>query len=240
MTNGKLLALIPARGGSKGVKHKNVRLVGGKPLIAWSIETALAAKDIDRVVVSTDDADIARVAQDCGAEVLKRPADIAGDRTPMIDVIVHALDELDKPNGLYEHLLLLQPTAPARIPADIAAAYQAIKSSGADSLISVFVDADKHPARAYTITGNLLVPYDKEPKGSLRQDLPSVYHRNGAIYLSRVDYIRQNHRLWSDAPQAFVMPKERSLNIDDELDLLIADLLISHWQRAFSTQPPAN
>ena len=91
MINGKLLALIPARGGSKGIKHKNVRLVGGKPLIAWSIETALAAKEIDRVVVSTDDVEIARVAQDYGAEVLKRPAYIADDRTPMIDVIEHAL-----------------------------------------------------------------------------------------------------------------------------------------------------
>lgn len=229
MTDGKLLALIPARGGSKGVKRKNVRPVGGKPLIAWSIEAALAAKDVDRVVVSTDDAEIARVARDCGAEVLERPPGIAGDRTPMIEVIEHALAELDKPNGKYTYLLLLQPTAPARIPADITDAYRAIKASGADSLISVFVDADKHPARAYTISENLLVPYEEEPKGSLRQDLPAVYHRNGAIYLSRVDFIRKNHRIWSATPQAFVMPKERSLNIDDELDFLIADLLMKYW-----------
>ena len=231
MTKRKLLALIPARGGSKGVKRKNLRSVGGKPLIAWSIETALAVNDIDRVVVSTDDADIAEVAGGFGAEVLDRPAEIAGDRTPMIEVVVHALDEIDNPDEPYEHLLLLQPTAPARIPADIVDAYEAIKISGADSLISVFIDADKHPARAYTVAENLLIPYEEEPKGSLRQDLPAVYHRNGAIYLSRVDFIRQNHRLWSNAPQAFIMPKERSLNIDDELDLLIADLLMSHWQR---------
>lgn len=229
MIDRKLIALIPARGGSKGVKRKNVRPVGGKPLIAWSIETAQAVGDIDRVVVTTDDPEIAGIAREYGAEVLDRPEKIAGDKTPMIAVIEHALDELDQPIGTYEHLLLLQPTAPARLPADITDAYQAIKSSGANSLISIFVDADKHPARAYTIRDNLLIPYEQEPKGSLRQDLPAVYHRNGSIYLSRIEFIRKNHCLWSSTPQPFIMPKERSLNIDDELDLLIADLLMSHW-----------
>jgi CMP-N,N'-diacetyllegionaminic acid synthase len=231
MTNGKLLALIPARGGSKGVIRKNVRSVGGKPLIAWSIETALVAPEVDRVVVSTDDGEIAEVARAYGAEVLDRPDEFAGDRTPMISVIEDALDVLDTPAGTYSHLLLLQPTAPARSIVDIAKAYEAIQESGADSLISVFVDADKHPARAYTIADQRLAPYEIEPLGSLRQDLPVIYHRNGAIYLSRIDYIRANHRLWSEAPQAFVMPKERSLNIDDELDLLIADLLMGHWYK---------
>lgn len=226
-----MLALIPARGGSKGVARKNVRLVGGKPLIAWSIEAALASADVDRVMVSTDDEEIAQTAREYGADILIRPSEFAGDRTPMIDVIEHALTMLDNPIGTYEYLLLLQPTAPARIPEDIENAFQAIRASGAESLISVFIDADKHPARAYTISSNFLLPYEEEPKGSLRQDLPKVYHRNGAIYLSRIDYIRRNRRLWSDSPQAFVMPKERSLNIDDELDLLIADLLLNYWHR---------
>jgi len=240
MTEGRMLTLIPARGGSKGVRRKNVRSVGGKPLIAWSIEAALAARGVDNVIVTTDDAEIAKVARLCGAEVLERPPEIAGDSTPMIEVVEHALAELDKPRGNYTHLLLLQPTAPARIPADITDAYRAIEASGADSLISVFVDVDKHPARAYTISENLLIPYEEEPKGSLRQDLPAVYHRNGAIYLSRVDFIRKNRRLWSATPQAFVMPKERSLNIDDELDLLIADLLMSHWRYSSSKNSHSN
>jgi CMP-N,N'-diacetyllegionaminic acid synthase len=230
MKSAKMLALIPARGGSKGVIRKNLRLVGGRPLIAWTIETAFACEDIGRVVVSTDDEEIAETALQYGAEILRRPSEFAADRSPMIDVIEHAIQALDVPVGTYEYLLLLQPTAPARIVEDIRSAFHAIKSSGSDSLISVFIDADKHPARAYTISDSLLVPYEEEPKGSLRQDLPKVYHRNGAIYLSRIDYIRMNRRLWSDAPLAFVMPKERSLNIDDELDLLVADLLISHWQ----------
>ena len=231
MTKGKLLALIPARGGSKGVRRKNLRLVGGKPLIAWSIETALAVKDVDRVVVSTDDSEIASVALEFSAEVIDRPDAIANDYTPMLDVVEHAISELDNPKGTYEYILLLQPTSPARTAGDITNAFHAIKVSNAASLISVFVDTDKHPARAYTISDNVLTPFVDEPKGSLRQDLPVVYHRNGAIYISRVDYVSQNRRLWSDLPQAFIMPKERSLNIDDELDLLIADLLMSHWHK---------
>jgi CMP-N,N'-diacetyllegionaminic acid synthase len=231
---GGLIALIPARGGSKGVKRKNLRIVAGKPLIAWSIETALASKCIDCVVVSTDDKEIAGVAEQFGSNVLMRPKEISGDRTPMIEVVLHALDAIDTPNGTYEHLILLQPTSPARTSDDVAGAYEQILLSGVDSIISVFADADNHPARAYTLRENRLYAYEKEPIGSLRQDLPTVYHRNGAIYLSKVEFIRRCRRLWSDSPQAYVMPKERSLNIDDDVDLLIADLLMTHWQSARS------
>lgn len=229
MTGGSILTLIPARGGSKGVLRKNVRPVAGKPLIAWSIEAARAAQVVGEVYVSTDDPEIADTARAFGAEVLERPAEFAGDKTPMIDVINHALDCLDQPAGRNQHLLLLQPTAPARRAQDIDAAVAQIRASGSDSLISVYCDEDSHPARMYTIEAGRLVKYEDEPAGSLRQDLPKVYHRNGAIYMSRIDFIRTAGRLWSDSPEAFIMPKTRSLNIDDEQDLLVADLLMSHW-----------
>ena len=149
MKQGGLLAVLPARSGSKGVKHKNTRSVGGKPLISWSIEAALAVEDIAHLVVSTDDPEVAKIAQSFGVEVLERPRSIARDDTPMIEVIQNVLNRLDQPAGIFEHLLLLQPTAPARTPQDITDAYNAIKLTAADSLVSVFVDPDKHPARCY-------------------------------------------------------------------------------------------
>lgn len=229
MTDSSILTLIPARGGSKGVLRKNVRPVAGKPLIAWSIEAAQAAQLVGEVYVSTDDPEIAEVAQTFGAKVLDRPEVFASDKTPMIDVINHALDCLDQPVGCHQHLLLLQPTAPARSGQDIDAAVAQIRASGSDSLISVYCDEDSHPARMYTIEEGRLAKYEDEPVGSLRQDLPIVYHRNGAIYISRIDFIREAGSLWSDSPEAFIMPKARSLNIDDEQDLLVADLLMNHW-----------
>jgi CMP-N-acetylneuraminic acid synthetase len=226
MSLNKVLALIPARGGSKGIPRKNIREVGGKPLIAWSIQVGLAAECVGRVVVSTDDQEIAQVAQHYGSEIIERPEEISGDKTPMIEVIKHALDYVLHQGDQYEYLLLLQPTAPARSVSDVSFAFEIIKASGADSLISVCCDPDKHPGRAYHLRNERLIPYAEEPKGSLRQDLPPVYHRNGAIYLSRIDYIQRSDSIISSSPLPYFMPKERSINIDDEFDLLVADLVL--------------
>ncbi len=229
--NCKLVALVPARGGSKGVKRKNVRNVGGKPLIAWTIEAAKKSIEVDKIIVTTDDNEISDISIRFGAEVILRPKELAGDRTQMIEVVQHALDKLESIGECYEYLLLLQPTAPSRIAKDIDEAYRFIKQYQADSLISVNVDIDKHPARCYRIIDNRLSRYEPEPHGNLRQDLPNVYHRNGAIYIIRIDYINTYGELWSDKPLAYIMPKERSINIDDEFDLLMADLLLTHQQK---------
>jgi len=225
------LTIIPARGGSKGVPRKNVRLVGGKPLIAWSIEAARQSNLVGDFHVSTDDEEIAAVAREWGASVLPRPADLAGDRTPMIEVIEHALHECesrrDKP---YDSFLLLQPTAPMRLPEDIDGALTALADSGADSVISVYQVEDAHPARMYLIESNTLRPFCDEPPGSLRQDLPDVYHRNGAIYACTRKFLVAQRRLWGGRIAPYVMPKDRSANIDDPQDLAIADFLLSQPQ----------
>lgn len=219
--------MIPARGGSKGVSRKNVRDVAGKPLIAWTIEAALRSCVRDSFFVSTDDEEIAQVSRSCGASVQMRPAELAGDRTPMIDVIRYVfLQNEAVQKKQFDHFLLLQPTAPMRLARDIDAALKLLRDEGADSVVSVYAVEDVHPARMYTIEQQQLKPLWPEPKGSLRQDLPDVYHRNGAIYACTREFLMSEKRLWGGRMVPHVMPKERSANIDDEMDLRIADLLM--------------
>ena len=143
-----VLTIIPARGGSKGVLRKNVRDVAGKPLIAWTIEAALNSCVRDSFFVSTDDAQIAKVAKDWGAPVQLRPTSLAEDRTPMVDVIHCSLLENEKKHGKkFDYILLLQPTAPMREAKDIDRAIEALQASNASSIVSVYQVEDAHPAR---------------------------------------------------------------------------------------------
>ena len=224
---GPVLTIIPARGGSKGVPRKNVRLVGGKPLIAWSIEAAQASRLVGEFYVSTDDAEIASVARQCGAEVLPRSPELAGDRTPMVDVVKHVLAACEARRGsAYDFILLLQPTAPMRTAADVDGALGVLMSGDADSVISVYRVEDAHPSRMYLLRGGELDPFSPEPPGSLRQDLPDVYHRNGAIYACTRRLLVEDGKLWGQRMVPFIMPKQRSLNIDDSQDLAMADFLL--------------
>lgn len=225
--SGEMLAMIPARGGSKGVPRKNVRDVAGKPLIAWTIDAALQSCVRDSFFVSTDDEEIAQVSRDCGAPVQMRPSELAGDRTPMIDVIRYVfLQNESVQKKQFDYFLLLQPTAPMRLAQDIDAALKLLRDEGADSVVSVYAVEDAHPARMYTIEQKQLKPLWPEPKGSLRQDLPYVYHRNGAIYACKREFLMHKKRLWGGRMVPHIMPKERSANIDDEVDLKIADFLL--------------
>ena len=224
----RILGVIPARGGSKGVPRKNVRNVGGKPLIAWSIEAARGASALSRCVVSTDDDEIASVAREYGAEVLPRPADFAGDRTPMIEVIRHALDALDRDTGTaFTHVMIIQPTAPMRTASDIDLAARKAMDVNADSVVSVYRVDDAHPSRMYHLRDDVLESFYDEPTGSLRQDLRDVYHRNGAIYLCTRQFMEEQGKLFGGRMVPYVMPKSRSANIDDMTDLKIADFLLS-------------
>jgi CMP-N,N'-diacetyllegionaminic acid synthase len=228
-----ILTIIPARGGSKGVPRKNLRHVGERPLIEWSIEAARGASIIQKVFVSTDDAEISQVASDAGAFVINRPQNISNDKSPMCAVVDHALSFCKmRYKEDYDYILLLQPTAPMRLSLDINQAVQIIQKSSADSVVSVYKVEDTHPARMYTIgeTGNL-IQYSPEPPGSLRQDLPEVYHRNGSIYLCTVDYFKTSGKLWGGNILPYIMPQDRSANIDNLQDLLIADFLMKRRQK---------
>lgn len=237
MEEPKVLAVIPARGGSKGVPRKNIRLVGGKPLIAYTIEPALAVKHrLHRLIVSTEDAEIAEVARRYGAEVpFLRPDDLGGDRVPMVPVLQHAVKRIEEMDGIrLDWVLLLQPTCPFRAPEDILATLDLAVAGGCDSVISVVRVLAHHPILMKKIENNQLLPFVIEEKeGTRRQDYtPPAYMRNGSIYLTRRDNLLENNSIWGKVIRPYLMPEERSVNVDSELDLKLVEFILSDRQKA--------
>jgi CMP-N,N'-diacetyllegionaminic acid synthase len=227
----KILAVIPARGGSKGVLQKNIRLVCGKPLIAYTIETAFAARNLlYRVLVSTDDEGIATIARTYGADVpFLRPATLAADGTPTLPVLQHATHFVEQQDGIrLDWVLLLQPTEPFRTVDDIRAAVELGREGGCDSVISVVQVFSVHPILMKRIENNRLMPYCIEEKEcTRRQDYqPPAYMRNGAIYLTRRDVLVERGSIWGDSIRPYVMPPERSVGVDSELDFKLVTLLM--------------
>lgn len=222
----RALAIIPARGGSKGVPRKNIREVAGRPLIAYTIKAAQASQVLTRCIVSTDDRETAGISTALGCEVMERPAELAQDDTPTISVIKHVFDVLESQGESFEYGLVLQPTSPLRTGLDIDSALQALSQSDADSVVSVYQVSDHHPARMYRLENGHLVSFDEEFATSRRQDLPPVYHRNGAIYAFRRSLLEQNTLMGTNIVP-YIMSEDRSLNIDTEYDLVLADFILS-------------
>lgn len=216
-------ALIPARGGSKGIPRKNIKPIAGKPLIAWSIEAAYRSRMFDSVVVSTEDEEIAEVARQCGAQVpFLRPPELAQDDTPGIDPVLHALEQLPE----FESVLLLQPTSPLRTTEDIDACIGLAQGMQVPSVVSVS-EPEKHPYWMYRLDADQrLQPLIDVPPIACRQELPSIYAMNGALYYSRADRLRQHRTFITDETVAYIMPPERSVDLDNLLDWKLAELLL--------------
>ncbi|MEM8993226.1 MAG: acylneuraminate cytidylyltransferase family protein [Acidobacteriota bacterium] len=232
----RVLAVIPARGGSKGVVRKNLRPLGGRPLIAHTIEAALAVRRrLDALVVSTDDPEIAEVARGHGVEVpFLRPRELAGDTVPTVPVLQHAVEEMETRRRVrFDAVLLLQPTAPFRSAADIEAVIDLLaERPDFDSVISVVRVFAAHPILMKRIgDGGELLPFAvEEREGTRRQDYdPPAFMRNGALYLTRRGPLMERGSIWGRRICPYVMPEERSHNIDSEIDLLVAEAL---WNRA--------
>jgi CMP-N-acetylneuraminic acid synthetase len=228
----KVLALIPARGGSKGVRRKNIRALCGRPLISYTIECAQSARHLfHAVIVSTDDEEIASVAREYGAEVpFTRPAELARDDTPAIPVAQHALSFIEQRDLVrLDWICLLQPTEPFRTAADLRACLDLGMEGGCDSVISVVRVFATHPILMKRIENGRLLPFCVDEKeGTRRQDYdPPAYMRNGAIYLTRRDVLMEQGSIWGRTIRPYVMPLERSVSIDTELDLKLADLLMA-------------
>jgi N-acylneuraminate cytidylyltransferase len=224
MINGlKTLAVIPARGGSKSVPHKNVRLLAGRPLIAWTIDAALRTVELDRIVVSTDSDEIANVARDCGAEVpFMRPIDLARDETPGIAPILHAVERVPG----YDIVVALQPTSPLRESGDISRALKVCRDKNATSCISV-CETREHPNWMKTLDPDgTLRSYDGESLITRRQDLPPVYRLNGAIYLAHTQPLLDSLSFYTRRTVGYVMPYVRSWDIDTDVDFEICEQLM--------------
>lgn len=232
--NKTFLAVIPARGGSKRLPMKNLLNLLGKPLIVWSIESAINSKYLDKVVVSTDDLKIADISKKAGAIVpFIRPSELATDTASTIDVILHLLNfiELNKEN--YDYIVLLQPTSPLRNSSDIDNAIMFCIEKDADSIISV-CETVHSPLWANTLPSDLSMRDFLKPDivNKRSQDLPIYYRLNGAIYIVKTELIKKEKTFFTQSNSyAFIMPKERSIDIDTELDFLIAETIINYRKR---------
>lgn len=220
----RILGIIPARGGSKRIPKKNIIKLKGQPLISYTINAGLKSKKIDRLVVSTDDREIARVSKDCGAEVMMRPENLARDETPTLPIIRHVIKELEKSNYSPDMVMILQPTSPMRTSVDIDNAIGMMLKKRADSLVSVCL-ANENARWTYTIRRGNIEPFTKTKKHQREQTL-LVYKKNGAIYLAKKDTLMKNDKVFDRGSLAFVMPKERSIDIDEPIDLKTAEMLL--------------
>lgn len=224
-----ILGLIPARGGSKGVPRKAVRAMAGKPLIGWTVEAALAADRLDRVMVTSEDAEIIAVAREFGADVpFARPAALSADDTPGMEPVIHALSWLEREEGcLPTSVMLLQPTSPLRTADDIDAAIRLADERAADSVVSVTEAAD-HPWWTKRVDGEGRLHDFVEQAGDAvrRQELPDAFALNGAIYLARRKLLLRDRSWYFERTFAYVMPPERSLDIDTPWDFELADLVL--------------
>ena len=226
------LAIVPARGRSKGLPRKNLLPLAGKPLVCWTIEHAFAAKSVDRVIVSTDDEEIAAIAQAAGADVpFLRPAELAEDDTADLPVLAHALAWLSEHEGFEPDIIVwLRPTSPLRTAEDIDAAVGLLESRGARCVRSVCL-TEHHPAWMYRMENDELELFEV-PGGPYmrRQDLPAVYRPNGAVDVIRRNAVPEGGALFATPAVGYVMPRERSIDIDDAVDLGLASMLLERTQ----------
>jgi len=228
--NKKILGLINARGGSKGIPRKNIKNLAGKPLIAYTIDAGLGCTFIDDLVVSTDDEEIALIAKSCGAQVpFIRPLELAQDDVRQIDSVLHAIDYMENKHQIkYDWIVLLQPTSPFRTAEDINKAFELMAKEGAESVISFSPVENHHPYHMYSVEHGHPKPIiDFKRNNMQRQNLPNVYIVNGAIRISARDYVVGHKSFFSDNSCAYVMPRERSVNIDDPFDWEIAEFMVS-------------
>lgn len=223
------LAIIPARRGSKGLPLKNLRLLGGVPLVVHSIAAARDALLLDAFVVSTEDDEIAEVAQANGATVVRRPSELAGDTTQNTDVVRHALGAQPRD---YAVVVLLQPTSPLRRAEHIDACLRPLLAGEARSTMTVTA-AEHHPGKAVYLHGGAVVPFTSDADmEARRQDMRAVYRQNGAVYaVGVVDFLREN-RFYLSPCLATIMPAEDSVDIDGEIDLALAELLFKGRAKA--------
>ncbi|MBI3443923.1 MAG: acylneuraminate cytidylyltransferase family protein [Magnetospirillum sp.] len=226
----RILAIIPARGGSKGVPRKNIRPLAGRPLIGWTIAAALAARSLDRVVVSTEDEEIARLSRDLGAEVpFLRPSELAGDHSSTLEVLRHVVAELERrDNYRPDAVMTLQPTSPLRTSTHIDEAVARFSADlRADSLVScVEVPHVFHPRSVMKRDAEgYMVPYLDDPQPTRRQDKEPVFARNGAaIYITRTPCLERF--VFGGRLLAYMMDEACSLDIDTEADLARAELVL--------------
>jgi len=233
----RILGLTLARGGSKSVPRKNIKPIAGLPLIGYTIAEALKSKFITRYIVSTDDEEIRQVAIECGADApFLRPREFSTDEASSVSAMQHAVDWIEQQEGIkYDYIVELMCTNPMKSAEDIDASIEKLISTQADSVIAVHQLEDHHPARIKKIVDDKIVDFCiAEIPESRRQDLkPEAYIRSGSIYALKRDYLMiDGKRYGSDNSRPYILPPERSINIDTEIDFMVAELILKNLEFA--------
>lgn len=231
--NKKILALVPARSGSKGVPDKNIRVLCGHPMLSYPIETAIGSKYVDRVILSTDSEVYAEIGRQYGAEVpFLRPQSLANDFASSIDVILHAVDFCANEGDLYDYILLLEPTSPLTESADVDRALEVLINNqvGAKSLVGVTLLESQHPAFTVKIEDERLKPYNADSFSHLprRQDIEELYALDGSLYCSDIEKLREARSFCHDSTLPFVMPKYKSYEVDDIADFYAIEAMLNN------------
>jgi N-acylneuraminate cytidylyltransferase len=221
-----ILAVIPARGGSKRFPRKNIAPFGGKPLLVWSIILAQHLSTMVRSVVSTEDAEIAAVARRAGADVIDRPADLAGDESAMVDVLIHAAETIRMDGSSFAGVMLLQPTNPLR-PVDlIKEAIARFSSEPCDSLISI----SRRPLKIGQVAGGVFTP--SNPPHTQSRHLPPVFYENGLLYLTKTKTLMEKRGIYGDRALAFETPRPYDdVDIDDPIDVEVGEAILTAVSR---------
>lgn len=225
MKKGKVYAIITARGQSKGLPQKNIRLLAGKPLIAYTILAAIESKKVDRCIVSTEDPVITKISIEWGAEVIERPAKLADDLTPSFEVVKHVLKTLEKYDDMPEYFVLLQPTSPLRNALHLASCIDAFFKSDANSAISV-TTFKPHPYKTFIVKNGELKPlFSRKYLHMPRQMLPQVLRQNGAIYMTESKIFLKKNTFFIPPVMPFFMSEQDSIDIDTEFDFIMAETI---------------
>lgn len=227
--NKRVIAIIPARAGSKSVKDKNIKPLGGKPLIAWPIDVAKKSKYIDRIIVSTDGDKIKKVAENYGAEVYLRPEELAQDQSILIDTLRHLIKQLKEEKETAEFMVILEPTCPLRSIEDVDKVIEKLLTN--DS-VATFIEAELNPHRAWKIDDGKVKTFIEGAVPWLpRQELPKAYQLNGAVYGFRLNKLpAEGISVVFGKTAAVLMPKERSVDIDFDMDFIIAEHIIKKYE----------
>lgn len=225
--NKRVIAIIPARAGSKSVPNKNIKLLGGKPLIAWPIDIAKKSKYIDRIIVSTDGDEIGKIAKNYNVEIYPRPKELSGDTSLLIDTLRHLIEELKSEGESAQYMVILEPTCPFRSVKDVDDVIEKLLNH--DS-VATFKNAELNPHRAWKIEGHTVSPFiDSANPWLPRQHLPKAYQLNGAVYGIDIHKLpKNNSSLLFGNIDAVIMPPERSVDLDYEIDFINAEQLIAY------------
>lgn len=223
----KIVAIIPARSGSKGLTDKNIKLLNGKPLIAYTIEAAQKAQIFDEIIVSTDSKQYAEIAIQYGASVpFLRPKKLAADESSSNDVILHTLNELEKNHQTFDYFMLLQPTSPFRDETDIVNAMNLLWDKKGHAVVSV-CESDISPLLMNTLDDSLVMAnFLDQQNNKRRQDLSTYYRLNGAIYLSETESYKKEKSFYVKESFAYIMSRLNSIDIDDNIDFKLAEVLL--------------